>query len=119
MKGIVTCEDCEIFITIYPFIASQGFFFIPKKWCEECDLLIVQVKKTVSELGLEDKVSLTIKPWLLWWWQPLLKYMAWHAPIFVVNGRLISQGVVPDKLTIISAWKNIVKKTEIARKIGV
>lgn len=61
MKGIVTCDDCQFYIAIYRFIGSQGFFKIPKKWCDECDLLVALVKKTINELGIETKPQLTIK----------------------------------------------------------
>lgn len=116
MKGITTCEDCPIKVTIYRFTGSQGFFRIPKKWCQECDLLVSLVRKTISDLGLEDKVSLTIKPWWLWWWEPLFLYFAWHAPILVINGKLISQGIVPDKETLLKVLTNhqiVVEGTEL------
>lgn len=103
MKGISTCEDCDFEITIYRFTGSQGFFSIPKAWCEECDLLVAIVKKTVAQLGIEDKTKLEVKPWFLWFWQPILTHFAWHAPILVINGKLVSQGIVPDKLTLIQA----------------
>ncbi len=116
MKGITTCEDCPIEVTIYRFTGSQGCFSIPKKWCEECDLLVAMVKKTISELGIESKTKLTIKPWFLWWWQPLLKYMAWHAPLLIINGTLISQGKVPNKETLIKALtQNVVQATEFGK----
>lgn len=104
MKGIATCQDCPINITIYRFTGSQGFFKVPEKWCEECDLLVAMVKKTVKELGLENQTKLEIKPWFLWWWQPFMKYFAWHAPILVINGKLVSQGVVPSQETLTLAF---------------
>lgn len=107
MKGIVTCEDCQFNITIYRFTGSQGLFSVPKKWCKECDLLVAIVKKTINELGIEDKTRLTVKPWFLWWWQPLLTHFAWHAPILIINGKLISQGTVPDKKALIKAFDEI------------
>lgn len=114
MKGIATCEDCPIEVTIYRFTGSQGIFRVPKKWCEECDLLLAMVKKTVSELDIESKTQLTIKPWFLYWWQPLLKYMAWHAPILIINGEVISQGTIPDKQILVKALtKNVSKTTEL------
>ncbi|MBI2018590.1 hypothetical protein HYS96_02675 [Candidatus Daviesbacteria bacterium] len=114
MRGIATCQDCPINITIYRFTGSQGFFSIPKKWCEECDLLVELVKKTVSSLRLENKTKLTIKPWFPWFWQPLLTNLAWHAPILTINGRLISQGIVPDKHIFTKALlENVVQTTEI------
>lgn len=113
MKGIATCEDCEFNITIYRFTGNQGLFSVPKKWCEECDLLVEMVKKTISELGIEDKTRLSIKPWFLWWWQPLFFYFVWHTPILIINGRLISQGIVPNKETLIKALtQNVLRATE-------
>lgn len=101
MKGIVTCEDCEFDITIYRFTGSQGLFSVPKKWCEECDILETVVRATIRDLGVEEKTKLTIKPWFLWWWRPFFTHFALHAPILVINRKLISQGTVPDKETMI------------------
>lgn len=116
MKGIVTCEDCQFDITIYRFTGSQGLFSIPNKWCEECDLLVAIVKKTINELGIETKTQLTIKPWFLWWWQPFFAHFAWHAPILVINGKLISQGEVPNKEALVKALtQNVVQTTEFTR----
>lgn len=103
MKGISTCQDCQFNITIYRFIGSQGFFRVPKKWCEECDLLVAMVKKTVNEQGIETRTQLTVKPWFLWWWQPLFSYFAWHAPILIINEELISQGIIPSKQGLVKA----------------
>lgn len=115
MKGIVTCEDCEFDISIYRFTGRQGLFSVPKKWCEECDLLILMVKQTVEGLRIKSKTKITIKPWWLWWWQPLFLYFAWHAPILVINGKLISQGVVPNKENLIKTLQNVLQTTEVTR----
>lgn len=90
-------------VTIYRFTGKQGFFSIPKKWCEECDLLVALTKSTIREQGLENQAKLTIKPWWLWFWQPLLSYLAWHAPILIINGKLVSQGIVPPKKALVGA----------------
>lgn len=114
MKGIVTCEDCRFDITIYRVTGRQGLFSVPKKWCEECDLLISMVEQTVEELGVESETKITVRPWFLWWWQPLFLNLAWHAPILIINRRLISQGIVPDQDTLVSVLSNkkiVVKKT--------
>lgn len=115
MKGIATCEDCEFNIVIYRFTGSQGFFRVPQKWCKECDLLITMVKNTINELGIETKTQLTVKPWFLSWWQPLLTHFAWHAPILIINGKLISQGEVPNKETLIKTLQNVVQTTELGK----
>lgn len=94
---------------------------MPKKWCEECDLLVAMVKKIVNELGIENKTQLTLKPWFLWWWQPLFLNFAWHAPILVINRKLISQGIVPEKETLLKALTNhkiVVKGTELDKVIS-
>jgi len=119
MKGIATCEDCQFNITIYRFVGSQGFFSVPKKWREECDLLVAIVKKTIKDLGIKDKTKLTIKPWFLWWWQPLFAHFAWNAPILVINGKLISQGIVLSKETIVkalTAYQIVTNTTEISKR---
>lgn len=114
MKGIATCQDCPIEIVIYRFTGNQGLFRVPKKWCEECDLLVAMVKQTVKELDLENQTKLEIKPWFLWWWQPLLTNLAWHAPILIINGELISQGIVPDKQALVKVLsKNVRETTEL------
>lgn len=113
MKGIITCEDCEFDVAIYRFTDKQGLFTIPKNWCVECDLLIAAVKKTISDLGIDDKAELIIKPWFIWWWQPLFTHFAWHAPILTINGKLISQGVVPSQKYLIQAFaKSVLETTE-------
>ena len=87
----------KVQITIYRFSGKQGLFTIPKDWCLECDLLVDMVQDVVKELGVEEKVDLKIRPWFLWAWLPFFRYFAWHAPILVINGKLISQGIVPER----------------------
>ena len=87
----------KVQITIYRFAGKQGLFTIPKDWCQECDILIDLVEGTIKELGMEEKVNLKIRPWFLWAWLPFFRYFAWHAPILVINGKLISQGIVPER----------------------
>lgn len=90
-------------IVIYRFTGRQGFFSIPKKWCEECDMLINLVKNTVSESGKEDEVELKILPWWLFWFIPLFKYRTIHAPMLTINDKLISAGIVPEKEAVLRA----------------
>lgn len=90
-------------ITIYRYAGKQGLFYIPKDWCEECDLLIALVKDTIKELHFEDKVETKIRPWFLWAWLPFFRYFAWHPPLLIIDGKLISQGIVPRKKQVIDA----------------
>ena len=84
-------------IVIYRFSGKQGFFSIPDKWCEECDLLINLVKNVLKSNNLENSTELIIKPWFLWFWLPLFRYGTFHAPILVVNNKVVSKGIVPNK----------------------
>ena len=52
-------------------------------------------------------VDFEVLPWLDFWWKPLLKG-AWHAPIVMVNGRVVSQGVVVDAGTLGGAIRNAI-----------
>lgn len=96
-------QSKEIQIVIYPMTGKQGLFTIPESWCKECDLVIALVKEIIKELNMEDRVSIKIRPWFLWAWLPFLRYFAWHAPLLVINGKLISQGIVPGKEQVIDA----------------
>lgn len=82
---------------------KQGLFTIQKSWCEECDLVIALVKESIKELNMEDRVSVKIRPWFLWGWLPFFRYFAWHPPILVIKGKLISQGILPKKEEVIDA----------------
>lgn len=87
-------------IVIYRYTGRQWFFRVPSAWCRECDALVAVVEQAIRELGIERAVDLKIRPWWIFWWLPLLAHGAWHAPILVVNGRVFSQGVAPDKETL-------------------
>lgn len=93
----------NIQITIYRFSGKQGLFSIPKGWCEECDILIALVQNTVRESNAGDRVDIKIRPWFLWAWLPFFRYVAWHPPMLIMNGKLISQGIVPKKKQIVDA----------------
>ena len=85
-------------IVIYRISGKQFFFKVPTQWCEECDLTIAAVRSVLSELGVatDPQVRLTIKPWLEYMDEALAKG-GWHAPVLILNGRIFSQGVVPNK----------------------
>lgn len=87
----------RISVVIYLYTGRQWFFTIPKDWCEECDLLVALVEGVIKELGIEKAVDLKIRPWWIFLWLPLFTKGAWHAPILLVNGKVFSQGIVPDK----------------------
>ena len=96
-------KENKIQITIYPMTGQQGIFFVPKKWCEECDLVISLVENVINELNVRDKTTIKIRPWFLWAWVPFFRYFAWHPPILVINGKIVSLGIVPKKEHVIQA----------------
>ena len=83
----------KVRVTIYRFAGKQLFFTIPQRFCEECDLTIHLVNQIVAELG-EKQVELVVKPWLNYLPEALIQG-AWHPPAVFVDGKRVSQGVVP------------------------
>lgn len=83
-------------VTQYKWAGKWGPFRI-KIPCGECGAsegIIEYVIKTEFE-PRDVKVEFEVLPWLDFWWKPLLKG-AWHAPIVMVDGKVISEGVVVD-----------------------
>lgn len=77
-------------ITIYRWGGDWGPFHI-KIPCGECaltkDIVMDTLEHELSGLHVEVKII----DWLNFWWQPLMKG-GWHAPIVMVEGKIISQG---------------------------
>jgi hypothetical protein len=88
-------------IVVYRITGRQGFITIPERYCEECDLTVNVARRVVEELG-DPNVRLTVRPWMLWFWRPIWRG-GWHAPILTVNGRVVTQGVVPSPETLQAA----------------
>ena len=88
-------------IVVYRITGRQGFINIPDRYCEECDLTVNLARQIVDELA-DPAIRLTVRPWLLWFWRPIWRG-GWHAPIVTVNGRVVSQGVVPTRETLLAA----------------
>lgn len=90
-------------IIIYRFTGKQGLFYIPKRWCKECDLLVTLVETIIERENLNESVELIIRPWWLLWFIPLFKYGSFHAPQLIIDGTLISAGIVPEEKNIVDA----------------
>ena len=88
-------DSRRIVVTIYRFTGRHGPLNIPHHKCVECDLSIAMVNRTVEEVG-RDRFLVEVKSWILRFWEPLIKG-GWHAPIVTIDGRVFSQGVVPDR----------------------
>lgn len=59
--------------------------------CGECTLTKDILADTFANELAGVPIELEVKDWLSYWWEPL-KLGAWHAPIVVVAGKVISQG---------------------------
>lgn len=86
--------NVEVSVVVYRITGKQLFFNVDESYCEECELTvrrIVEVSKNLPDIH----VKLSVKPWLNNIFRALLKG-GWHAPVVLVDGKRISQGVVPN-----------------------
>ncbi|KJR29769.1 MULTISPECIES: glutaredoxin domain-containing protein [Vibrio] len=79
-----------IIITLYKWAGSWGPFKVNIP-CGECTLTKDILTDTFANELADVPVELEVKDWLSHWWEPL-KLGAWHAPILVVEGKVVSQG---------------------------
>lgn len=79
-----------VVVQVYRWAGKWGPFQVNIP-CGECSLTKdIIVDTIVTELdGIP--VELDMRDWLSEWWKPLLKG-GWHAPIVLVDNKLISQG---------------------------
>jgi hypothetical protein len=82
-------------ITIYKITGKQLLITVPQSYCEECDLSVEVAKK--AAINMREKginVAVVVKPWvnnII----PALLNGVWHPPGVLVQGKLVSQGIVP------------------------
>ena len=84
----------KVNVVVYKMTGRQLFFNVPEKMCKECDLSVAQVKNVANKVN-GNAVDIKVKSWLNHVFQGLLKG-GWHPPIVTVNGKIFSQGIVPD-----------------------
>jgi len=77
-------------IVLFRWAGSWGPFRI-RIPCGECSLTSDVILDTLAHELSGVPVSLDIHDWLSEWWRPLLKG-GWHAPVVLVDGRIVSQG---------------------------
>ncbi len=85
----------KIGIILYRWAGAWGPFRVTIP-CGECALTRDVLQDTIDNELSGIEVDLQIRDWLDAWWQPLLKG-GWHAPIVMVNGRVISQGAALNR----------------------
>jgi len=93
--------SASVEIVVYRITGRQGFITIPERYCAECDLTVNVARGVVEELA-DPNLRLIVRPWMLWFWRPVWRG-GWHAPILTVNGRVVTQGVVPSREAVLAA----------------
>lgn len=85
----------SVTVTLYRWAGAWGPFKV-KIPCGECALTTDVIKDTLNTELNNIPVKLEVREWLSEWWKPLLKG-GWHAPIVMVEGKVISQGVALNR----------------------
>ncbi len=83
-------SPAPIKLTLYRWGGSWGPFKVTIP-CGECTLTKDILADTFAKELDGIPIELEVKDWLSYWWEPL-RYGAWHAPILVCEGKVISQG---------------------------
>lgn len=100
-------------ITVYRW-AGQKWFFRIRSECVECDLAVAQVH-SVLDAHPDWPVSFETKPWLSHLWEAL-RLGGWHAPVVVVDGRVICQGKVPARAGLEAAVRKALSSRGLQRE---
>ena len=80
-------------VTVYPMTGRQLFFNVPHAVCQECDLTVRLVNRVASDL---PHVEVRIKPRFNHLFDALRRG-GWHPPVVTIDGKVSTQGVVPDE----------------------
>lgn len=85
-----TSSDRPVRITLFRWGGAWGPFKV-KIPCGECSLTRDVINDTLANELAGIPVDLATHDWLSVWWRPLARG-GWHAPIVMVEDRVISQG---------------------------
>ncbi len=88
-------------VTLYRWAGSWGPFKVNIP-CGECTLTKDILQDTFETELVGIPIHFEVKDWLSCWWQPL-KLGAWHAPIIVVEDKVISQGEALNRGVLVQA----------------
>lgn len=103
-------ERARHVITVYPIAGRQLFFRIPDSFCRECDLTLNLVERVAADFA---DVRVITKPWLNHLFEALWRG-GWHAPVVTIDGRVFSQGVVPDEGAFRGTLERLVGPTHVS-----
>ncbi len=99
-------------ITLYKWAGAWGPFKV-KIPCGECTLTLDIIKDTLETELAEVPVKFEVREWLSEWWKPL-RTGGWHAPIVIVDGKLVNQGNALNRGVLTEAVINAhVKRTSV------
>jgi len=80
----------KINVTLFRWAGAWGPFKVNIP-CGECSLTRDVLEDTFNHELKGIPIEFEIRDWLSEWWRPLFKG-GWHAPIVMVDGKLVSQG---------------------------
>ncbi|MEM9602552.1 MAG: glutaredoxin [Pseudomonadota bacterium] len=86
----MTAPDSPVKVTLYKWAGQWGPWKVNIP-CGECSLTIDVIEDTFATELAGIPVELETHEWLSNWWKPLPQG-GWHAPIVMVEGKLVSQG---------------------------
>ncbi len=92
--------------------AGQKWFFRIRSECAECDLAVGQLRGLVSAHP-DWPLEIEVKPWLTYLWESLRR-AGWHAPVVLVDGRLVCQGRVPTRAELEAAVLRALERRRIS-----
>lgn len=88
-------------ITVFRWAGAWGPFKVSIP-CGECALTGDIIKDCLANELAGIKVAVDARDWLTEWWKPLPKG-GWHAPIVMVDGKVISQGLALNRGLLVQA----------------
>jgi glutaredoxin len=83
-------DNAPVKVTLYRWAGSWGPFKVSIP-CGECALTADVIQDTLDNELAGVPVELQTLDWLSNWWKPLGAF-GWHAPIVMVEGKVVSQG---------------------------
>ena len=84
-------ENQPVRLRLYKWAGQWGPFKV-KIPCGECALTEDVIEDTLRHELINANVDFTVKEWLTYWWEPLFAGGGWHAPIVLVENKVIGQG---------------------------
>ena len=89
----VTSGAEPVIVTVYPMSGRQLGVNVPHAVCEECDLTVRLVQRVTADI---PNVEVQVKPWFNNIFDALRRG-GWHPPVVTINGKIATQGIVPNE----------------------